>query len=372
MANARERQLRGLPITVPGCLSEWNDMIMTKLESTANENRFLGALLGMAIGDALGMPVTGLTKQEIGERFGNIDGFMSVERQSPPGAKAGEFTDETEVVLCIVESMTTNEGEVDPDNIGARLQYLSHGESRKWLPRATLDALSHADDDGVYRVPLDEDGPASGDVAARGVPIGLMAAVGEFDAVWLRGASEAVCRLTHGSPAAIAATTAVAFGVNLAARDTAPDRWTGETATFLENGELAERLRLAADKGYGAPRSDLLSEMGSGSDACHSVVWAFVVASIATSFESAVFEAVQAGGTTDTAGAIAGALAGARFGASGIPQRLIDDLEGRIYVSLAAPWFYRTALYRSGLAGNPSPTAGQDSPPERPAFPPRQ
>jgi hypothetical protein len=28
---------------------------------------------------------------------------------------------------------------------------------------------------------------------------------------------------------------------------------------------------------------------------------------------------------------------------------MIDDLEGRIYVSLAAPWFYRTALRRAGL-----------------------
>ena len=44
-----------------------------------------------------------------------------------------------------------------------------------------------------------------------------------------------------------------------------------------------------------------------------------------------------------------GALAGAHLGADGIPQRLIDASEGRIYVSLAVPWFYRTAMRRAGL-----------------------
>ena len=47
-------------------------------------------------------------------------------------------------------------------------------------------------------------------------------------------------------------------------------------------------------------------------------------------------------------GAIAGAVLGARFGASGIPQDLIDSLDARIYLTLAAPWFYRTAVRLAG------------------------
>jgi ADP-ribosylglycohydrolase len=78
------------------------------------------------------------------------------------------------------------------------------------------------------------------------------------------------------------------------------------------------------------------------------VATAISAAMRAATFEDAVFAAVGTGGATDARGAIAGALAGAARGAGGIPQRLIDDLEGRIYVSLAAPWFYRTALRRSG------------------------
>lgn len=338
----------------------------------ANEDRFLGALMGMAIGDALGMPLVGTSQDEISARFGAVDRFVAAGAPSNPGAKGGEFTDETEVALCIVESMTTNRGEVDPDNIGARLQYLAKGESRKWLSGATLAALARAANDDVYQVALNEDGPATGDVASRGVPVGLMAAVGEFDAAWLRRSSEAVTRLTHGSPAAIAATTAVAYGVNLAARGEPPERWAAETAAFLQGGDMAAALRRVADLDAGAEVSVLLMETGTGMAAAQSVAAAWVAATRASSFDEAVFGAVQAGGATDTAGAIAGALSGARLGASGIPQRLIDDLEGRIYVSLAAPWFYRAALHRSGATIDIHPDGGHAGPPERPSFPPRQ
>ena len=36
----------------------------------ATENQFLGALLGMAIGDALGAPLSGMNRTEIAARFG--------------------------------------------------------------------------------------------------------------------------------------------------------------------------------------------------------------------------------------------------------------------------------------------------------------
>ena len=39
----------------------------------ATENQFLGALFGMAIGDALGAPVRGLSAAHIAERFGRPD-----------------------------------------------------------------------------------------------------------------------------------------------------------------------------------------------------------------------------------------------------------------------------------------------------------
>jgi poly(ADP-ribose) glycohydrolase ARH3 len=337
----------------------------------ANEDTFLGALLGIAIGDALGMPVEGWPAARIAERFGRLDGYRM--RVLPDGTEieGGEFTDESEVALSIVESLTTNRGELDPDLVGARMVYLANGESRRWLGEATKAALDRADTSGTFEVPLREDDPATGDVASRGVPIGLLYAVGRFDEAGLRRDAERVTRLTHGSPAAIAATTAVAFGVNLAGRGEIPPReWVTLTGEFLTGGELAEALgRAAVLHQSGRSLSETLTEIGTGPRATESVPAAFVAAMSAAVFEDAVLAAVNAGGAAGTTGAIAGAIAGARFGASGIPQGLIDDLGSRIYVSLAAPWFHRAALQRAGLLIDLRPDGG--NPPPRPSMPPR-
>jgi ADP-ribosyl-[dinitrogen reductase] hydrolase len=201
-----------------------------------------------------------------------------------------------------------------------------------------------------FQVPLDEDGPATGDVAARGVPIGLLHASGTFRPELLREDAELVTRLTHGSPAAIAGTAAVAYGVQLAARGETPaEDWADATADFLGAGELSERLRLVNE----LLQSDVqperaFEELGTDDSTPASVASAFYASTVGSTFQESVFLAVNAGGATDTRGAIAGALFGTAVGANGIPQRLIDGLESRIYVSLAAPWFHKAALRRAG------------------------
>jgi ADP-ribosylglycohydrolase len=337
----------------------------------ANEDAFLGGLLGLAIGDALGMPVAGWPAAKVAERYGAIDGYRLRVLADGTEIAAGEFTDESEVALSIVESLTTNGGRIDPDLIGARMVFLAKGESRRWLGEATRAALDRAETTGSFEVPLRDDDSATGDVASRGVPIGLLHSVGRFDADDLRRDAERVVRLTHGSPAAIAGATAVAFGVNIAARgEVQPADWAEETASFLAAGEMAEAMARASDlHASGEPVAEALARTGSGASATESVPAAFLAAMAASLFEEAVFPAVNAGGATDTAGAIAGALAGARFGASGIPQTLIDEVGSRIYVSLAAPWFHRAALQRAGLLIDLRPDGGQ--PPPRPTMPPK-
>ncbi len=310
------------------------------MRAGAKQDRFLGSLMGMSIGDAMGMPVAGLSSSQIVERFGRIDSYRSRPFDDGTEIKAGEFTDESELALCIVESFTVNNGELDPDNIGARFLYLARGEARRWISPDTQNALMAAEDLLEFVVPLTDDGPETGDVAARGIPIGLIHSVGAFDGARLRADSEAVTRITHGSPAAISATTAVAFAVQAAARgDLKPEEWESATAEFVGGGSTAESLRADVS----------LDEIASDERGAAVVTSGISIAAAAPDFTSAVTGAINLGGLTDGRGAIAGAIAGARWGIAGIPQALIDDLEGRIYVSLAVPWFFRTALRRAGL-----------------------
>jgi len=317
----------------------------------ADGEQFLGSLLGMAIGDALGMPVSGWSADRIRERYGTIDDYHPKTFSDGADIKAGEFTDESEAALCIVESFTANQGVLDADNIGARMGFLAAGESKRWMGETTLAALNRASDTLVYGVPLDDDGPATGDVAARGIAIGLIHAVGTLNLPALTTDAELVTRITHGSPLAISATTAVALAIQFAGRRQVPAAsLASATASAMGTGAIADVLSAVATYAErDASMSTVIADLGDLNDATSVVPTAIYAAMRASSFEDAVFSAVNVGGAADARGAVAGAIAGAAFGASGIPQGLIDHLEGRIYVSLAAPWFFRTARRRAGL-----------------------
>lgn len=298
------------------------------------QDRFLGSLFGMAIGDALGMPVAGLPAGA----FEPVAGYQARTLDGGVEIGAGEFTDESEIALCIVESATVNDGLIDPDNIAARMRMLARGESKRWMHEATLRTLEASEESLESVVPLADDGPATIDVAARGIPVGLLHSVGAFEPAELRADAEAVVRITHGGPAAISAATAVAFAVQRAARDSGNlPTLLADAGAFLGVGSLSEAL--AGD------RADAGGVDGD-------IVAAFRLAAGADSLEDAVLRAVNLGGAADGRGAVAGAIRGAADGIAAIPQRLIDSLEGRIYISLAAPWFFRAAQRRGGLVIN--------------------
>ncbi len=303
-------------------------------ERSADQGRFLGSLLGMAIGDAMGMPVAGWSPARIAERFGRIEHYHRRVFDDGAEIKAGEFTEESELALCIVESTTANAGIIDPDLIGPRMIFLARGEAKRWIHPETAAALERADEFMEFVVPLNDDGAVSPDVAARGIPVGLLHAIGAFDLRALQQDAEAVTRITHGSPVAIDLVTAVAMAVALAARQIPAEEWRERLGAVLGDGSVGRAIR-------GEDVSDAGSPVAVVSDA-------IAIAGAAETFDAAVFEAVNRGGDTDSRGAVAGAIAGARFGAEGVPQSLINDLEGRIYVSLAAPWFYKAAQRRAG------------------------
>lgn len=292
---------------------------MDLTQHRGTEDRFLGCLLGMAIGDALGRPLRGITTGEIGRRFGTISGYIREEdvlEDQPPG----EITDKSEIVLALVESLTTNDGMIDPVNINARLSFIVRGPSRSSMSQAVISGIEAAiDTDGLVPTGLSSTPEIA--VALRGVPIGLLHAVGGYDRETLVRESGEVSRLSHGGDRQRDLTAEVARAVCAAAR-------------FGDEVELWSQVLEAP------PPTDEPSTMQTRSTITN------VQASHA--FDDPVLEEVARGDDADANGALAGAIAGARFGASGIPQDLIDGLDARIYVSLAAPWFFRTAMRRAG------------------------
>jgi ADP-ribosylglycohydrolase len=194
-----------------------------------------------------------------------------------------------------------------------------------------------------------------------------MHSFGALNATSLREESERAARLTHGGPAAFNAVTAVAFATRLAARGEPRDSWARETASFLGGGQLAEKLSALDSMREESDLASQLREIGTGLDAVQSVTASLAIAMHPGSFSEAVLTAVQAGGATDTVAAMTGAFVGAADGIGAIPQPLIDGLQGRIYISLAAPWFFKAARQYAGHLIDLRPVHGP-----RPNMPPRQ
>ncbi len=80
------------------------------------QNRFHGCLVGLAVGDALGGPVEGLSRFELAQQHGGI-----VRKMVGGGSlrlKPGETTDDTAMATALAESIVAC-GDLDVDDVAA-------------------------------------------------------------------------------------------------------------------------------------------------------------------------------------------------------------------------------------------------------------
>ena len=72
---------------------------------TRTEKGALGALTGLSLGDALGMPTQSMSPAAIHEAYGRIHTLCDAIPDQPiaPGMPAGSVTDDTEQALIVAE-----------------------------------------------------------------------------------------------------------------------------------------------------------------------------------------------------------------------------------------------------------------------------
>jgi ADP-ribosyl-[dinitrogen reductase] hydrolase len=319
-------------------------------------DRFLGSLLGLAVGDALGMPVEGMPPELIRSRYGWIDTYHPrTDHSGTVIEEPGEITDDTEMMLCHVESLVSTGGLVDPENTGMRFLRLFHSDSRRFMGRTTQLSLIQADESGNFQNGVGGEHAAGNGVAMRVAPIGLVHSVGRFNPEVLVREVMRAGLITHSNPEAINGGLAIAYGVRLQVTGAVPPEvLVEEVCSFIDEDEVSRRVRKAGM----LARSDLsrdqhienLQQIGTSGYVAESVAAAFYCAIVAgDDLRAGVELAVNAGGDTDTVAAMAGALIGAHAGASTFPLDLVEGLAGRAYILVAAPSLYETAMQRAGL-----------------------
>ena len=286
----------------------------TNTKSGAISDRIRGALVGLAIGDALGAPV------EFRDRgtFGYISDML-------PGGyfrlPAGAWTDDTAMALCLADSLLSH-AELDPiDLLDRFLRWVDINENTSTgrcvgIGQNTFVTLGQYRRTGNAVAP-----PVNGRSDGNG---SLMRVAPVACRHWLdRAKARRIARdqsyTTHASDLAAAACEAMTLlqcnlisGAPLrqAMADLHDVPSPGDIATVLRGSWKTKSVQEIRSSGYVV-------------DTLEAALWSVETTS---TFEDAVIKAVNLGHDADTVGAVTGQLAGALYGIDAIPPRWKDTL----------------------------------------------
>jgi ADP-ribosylglycohydrolase len=315
-------------------------------------SRARGALYGLAIGDALGMPTQSLPRAQIAARFGAlVTGFAAGPPGHPlaAGLPAGSVTDDTEQAVLL--GWLIVETGADPAALG-----LDAAEFARRLvawedsvrARGSLDLLGPSTKQAVAALLAGTPPAAAGrqgttnGAAMRVAPVGI--ATPAADLGHLVDRVVAASQVTHNTGVALAGAAAVAAAVS-AGLDGAPPpaairravaaaRQAAGRGHWVAAADVASRIAWATGLVAGLGTADVLDVVyrlvGTSLQTQESVPAAFAV--LAASPDDpwlACRIAASLGGDCDTIAAMAGAVAGACHGIDAFPaaaRGMVDEV----------------------------------------------
>ncbi|MDH2443969.1 ADP-ribosylglycohydrolase family protein [Amnibacterium sp. CER49] len=314
--------------------------------------RALGTLLGLAIGDALGMPTQTLTRAAI-LAAGGVEGMRAAAPDHPlaAGLPAGSVTDDTEQALLLADVLLEGGGHADPRLLAERLAAWEDDMRR----RGSLDLLGPSTRAAVQAVlagtPPERSGRGgtTNGAAMRIAPVGILMPPDDLGALVDRVAE--TCLVSHDTGVAIAGAAAVAAAVSAgvagADADDAADLAARAARLGASRGgeprgtEVADRIERAIRLGATTPEAVLpdriAAELGTSLATAESVPAAFaVLARFPDDPWRACRAAAALGGDTDTIAAMAGAMGGARTGPAGFPTDVAATVVARNRLELSS------------------------------------
>ncbi|HEX7993441.1 MAG TPA: ADP-ribosylglycohydrolase family protein [Streptosporangiaceae bacterium] len=305
-------------------------------------DRARGAMLGLAIGDALGMPTQMMSRERIRQLLGSLTGFVSapIENEISSGTAAGRVTDDTDQAVIMGNLLVEGHGRVDQQELARRLlawqENMTQVGSADLLGPSTRRALE-AVRNGVPTGQSGRWGDTNG-AAMRITPVGIAVPFDPLDR--LADVVADVGRVTHNTSVANAGATAVAAAVSagIDGGDTEMAALTGIAAAFLgarrghyvAGADVAVRIAWARDLVRDAaddPLDTVYSLVGTGVATQEAVPAAFALAQLHSADPwQACLAAASLGGDSDTVAAMTGAMLGACHGMSAFPDEAIETL----------------------------------------------
>lgn len=300
------------------------------------KEKFIGTILGVAIGDALGAPVEGLAREEIRKKYGQITSYIEDESKS---LKKGEWTDDTAMTLCILEALVENRA-FDIHSIVTKFLNWFNGNP-KGIGNTTFNSLYLIDKGYSYdeASKLTQTTLSAGNGAAmRIAPIPLFDYKKGIETVVQDTIDTSI--ITHSHPEAISgaiATSLVIYhNIHKSDKNSLVPFLSNEAKEFIMSDSI---LNIIANI-HNVNKQELQNE-GYIVKTVQSSLWIFLNTD---NFEDAIIEAVNLGDDADTVGAIAGAFAGSYYGVKDIPEKFIKGLQDAEHLISLAEKLYNISV----------------------------
>lgn len=296
-------------------------------------DRARGALLGLAVGDALGVPL------EFSPR-GTLPHVDALVGGGPFGLPPGAWTDDTSMALCLGDALV-EDGDDWP--LGAMRRFV------RWYRDGHRSSTGHCFDIGnttraaLHRFEATGE-PLAGSAAPREAGNGSLMRLAPVAIRWADDWERAVemaavsSRLTHAAPEAVDACRYLA-GLLVGALGGASREmllggapYEAVPGYWARTGLAPAIAAIARGSFHGAPAAAIASS-GYVVHTLEAALWAVWHAD---GFRDGAIAAVNLADDADTTGAVYGQLAGALWGASGIPAAWLDGLAERAAIAALA------------------------------------
>lgn len=282
------------------------------------DDRYAGAMLGLALGDALGAFHEG----------GILGGLLWIAAGGTAGG-ALRWTDDTEMAMGLAESLLARGG-VDPDDLAGRWAR-NMGSMRGYGPGASklLALIRRGADWREANRAVFPEGSFGNGAAMRAVPLGLFYRSRPAE---LGQAAALAARVTHAHPLGVEGGVLIARAAALALDESLSPRALLESLeSRAHSPEYGRRLRWAREALDRDPAlGEVRESLGRSVLAHESAVTAvYAFCRLPTDFSALTDFVIKLGGDTDTIGAMAGGLFGARNGIAALPPEPLGRLEER-------------------------------------------
>ena len=307
-------------------------------------NKIAGAIYGMALGDAMGMPPELWSRRKAKEFFGEIKEFLDGPKENDVACNytKGQFTDDTAQALIIIDSLVDTD--FIPSQFDIATKLLDWADRENAFENNILGPTSKLALNG-FRENKDTksitDAAQSNGSAMRIAPIGCLFSSDKkkelVDYVY------EISRTTHSSDIAIAGAAMIAMAVSSAIENDNFDKVMEDVYEIEKyalslgcesiNPSIVSRTKLGVELANKYKDNDeeflenIYNIIGAGVIISESVPAALSIAYYAKDPNKCSILCANLGGDTDTIGAMACAICGAFTGFDKINKDYVSDLD---------------------------------------------